>query len=208
MLTRLFLVAVAASLALGTSTAHAEQSTVSIERVPATHELRATIEISLSGHEAELGTKCGAEGEYEADKCAWLGEASEYPAQEECPFMFDASRGIWVGNVEDGEYASGLITFTPRETRGSIRFCLYAATGIGEPVPVGESTFALSRRPSKTSVYVTVHGCRVKLHVLVNGHENIDGKSTWTLADAHEHVTTTTPTGSAFSSLRSQTVAR
>ncbi len=155
----------------------------------------------LEGH-VEVRHECAGVFQSEREKCFWYGEASQYPAGVECPFVYDGSHGVWVGSVEQGSGASsGNFSFIP-EAR-TVILCLYADEDgeenlVGKSHPFDTQTGGEilprppGRYPSRTSVYVTVHGCKIKPHILINGSsESIGGKSAWTLIGNHEHASGT-----------------
>jgi hypothetical protein len=150
----------------------------------------------LEGH-VEVQHECGIEG------CSWFGEAAQYPASVECPLVYDVSHGVWVGPVEQGSgTSSGNFSFLPEAA--TIILCLYVnAEGtslVGQSHPFSTRTGSEvlpqppGRSPSRTSVYVTVHGCKIKPHILINGSEEpIGGKSVWSLVRGHERTNGTIP---------------
>jgi hypothetical protein len=153
----------------------------------------------LEGH-VEVHHECGGVFQSEREKCFWYGEASQYPANVECPFVYDGSHSVWVGSAEQGSGASsGSFSFIPEAN--TVILCLYvdesreeSLVGKSHPFDTQTGNEVLprpsGRYPSRTSVYLTIHGCEIKPHILVNGSsESIGGRSVWTLMrGSHEHI--------------------
>jgi hypothetical protein len=181
-------VGVLVALALLPSLAHADSGGATISTLPDSQQLQGNVEVH---HECGIAS------------CFWFGEAAQYPANIECPFVYDGSHGVWVGPVEQGSgTSSGSFSFFPESS--TVVLCLYVnAEGtnlVGQSHPFnvrtgGEVLPPPPRRyPSRTSVYVTVHGCKIKPHILINdSSESIGGKSAWTLIGGHEHTRGTIP---------------
>lgn len=146
----------------------------------------------LEGH-VEVQHQCGIDG------CFWFGKAAQYPSSVECPLIYDGSHGVWIGPVEQGSgTSSGSFSFLPEAA--VIRLCLYindeGTSLVGQSHPFNTQTGSEilprppGRSPSRTSVYVTVHGCKIKPHVLINGSgEPIGGRSVWVLRWGHHKHT-------------------
>jgi hypothetical protein len=87
------------ALALLPSVARADNGGATINSLPDSYELEGHVEIQ---HE------CGIAG------CSWFGEAAQYPANIECPGIYDGSHGVWIGPVEQGSgTSSGVFAFIP-----------------------------------------------------------------------------------------------
>jgi hypothetical protein len=62
---------------------------VSAKLLPDSSEAEATFTVAYT---------CGST----ETSCVWYGEASQYPYGTKCPTVFDASRAMWTGSVEQG----------------------------------------------------------------------------------------------------------
>ncbi len=153
----------------------------------------------LEGH-VEVHHECSGAFQSEREKCFWFGEASQYPANVECPFVYDGLHSVWGGSAEQGSAtSSGSFSFIPEAS--TVILCLYvdedgedSLVGKSHPFDTQTGSEVLprppGRSPSRTSVYVSVHGCEIKPHILINGSsESIGGRSVWTLTrGSHEHI--------------------
>jgi hypothetical protein len=179
------------ALALQPSVALADSGGATIKALPDSS--------MLEGH-VEVHHECGGVFQSEREKCFWYGKASQYPANVECPLVYDGSHSAWVGSAEQGSGASsGSFSFIPEAN--TVILCLYVDEGgeeslVGKSHPFDTQTGSEvlprppGRSPSRTSVYVTIHGCEIKPHILINGSsESIGGRSVWKLMrGSHEHI--------------------
>jgi hypothetical protein len=133
------------------------------------------------------------------EDCFWFGEAAAYSASAGCPYTFDVSHSVWVGDVEsEGGVSFGTFAFSPYGLSNPIVLCLYVNVN-SENSLVGEShEFDLNRGsevlpqppardPAKTAVGVTVRGCRVWPHVTVNGTKRVGGDIHWAVYRVGPH---------------------
>jgi len=151
-----------------------------------------SLQVSLEVHHSCISVE-------EGEGCYWFAEAAAYSASSSCPFVYDSSHGVWVGEVETVAGTSyGHFAFSPVGLEQEILVCLYVHSG-SESTLVGEShPFDRSagrevlpqaprppppppRYPARTSVWVRVHGCFVTPHIRVNGEQAIGGDFAWGL---------------------------
>ena len=159
-----------------TPTASAESLTsgytgdASISTLPDSFELQASISVGDY-------TQCDPTSAY----CGWYGEASQYPAGTDCPGVFDATQGVWVGQIQDATGATDYetTTFTPVQTNGAIELCLYVNDGQsgGTDNLAGEAYYVFNKVASSVVASVDfVRGCLVRFYPFVTdaNNDNID----------------------------------
>lgn len=151
----------------------------------------------------EVEHQCGGNGVFSIEReCTWYGEASQYPANVECPGIFDATHGVWIGSLERGTSASnGTFSFAPEATE--VHLCLYVDAQednlVGESHPFNTQTGreALphpppepSRDPTTTTVQLKIHGCKITTNWLINGNNYaVGGNITWAFYRQSKHNT-------------------
>ena len=123
--------------------------------------------------------------------CGWYGEASEYHVSlndaetgGNCPDVFDAARGIWIGNTIDNPSGSDSesFTFQPDTTTGPIEICLYTTDAVAGDQPDTTSFFAVTKaRAHVTLILDSIQArlCRVNVSVYLNDGNVIGGNVLW-----------------------------
>jgi hypothetical protein len=164
--------ALVASSSLIPTSALADSGGATIRPLPDSSELEASVSIR---HD------CSGEG------CAWFGEASQYPADDGCPFVYDGSHGVWVGPVEE-ESGSTFASFSFIPEAAEVRICLYVNAS-EEAGSVGQShAFDVSSgrellpTPTGTRVQIVVHvyhGCRAHIYAFTYGPHGQEVGGTW-----------------------------
>lgn len=148
---------------------------VSVSRLPYSSEQQGTVSVSDQNY-------CNTATDY----CGWYGEASAYPVSLsdaetggiQCPSVFDASNGIWVGNTIDDPSATDTesFSFTPPASTGPFEVCLYTADASGDTLDTS-GLGAATKAPGRLSVHLNwVIQCRVSLSAFINGGNVIGGK--------------------------------
>jgi hypothetical protein len=159
------LLSVAALVALALpAAAYADSGTGSINSLPDSQELEASVQVE---HTCKEGS------------CVWFAEASAYPPETACPESLDLSHSVWIGEVKDSPAGTwtdfGHFSFAPEEADAAT-ICLYVNVE-------GESTLAgrverPARSPEPATPAPTVlavgvshydHDCRAHVTVSVVG---------------------------------------
>jgi hypothetical protein len=159
--------------------------------------VRALPESSEVEVNATVEHQCG----FGSSECSWYGQAAAYAAGTECPSVFDLSHGVGSGRVEQGSGSSSWqFAFPPYGIGTIIKICLYVNAEedrlVGESHPFNLNTHSEvlpqpsqpsqpppppRRYPTKTTVAVSLHGCKFWPHVAVNGKKEIGGKIVWAI---------------------------
>lgn len=95
--------------------AAADSGDATISRLPESEQLQAS---------AEVKHECPAYSTEPSTICVWFADATQYPANTECPPVYDGSHGVWVGPVESVPGTSfGTFAFAPHSPL--LHLCLY-----------------------------------------------------------------------------------
>lgn len=123
----------------------------------------------LEGH-AEVSHECASES------CVWFGEATQYPANIECPAIYDGSHGVWVGSsLEHGSGTSGgNFAFIPEA--GVVHLCLYVSAegedlvGQSHPFNTATGSEVLPQPPSPPPSQHTTLSIKVRVYLGCYAH--------------------------------------
>jgi hypothetical protein len=175
------------ALVLLPSVALADSGGATINTLPDSYQLEGRVEIQH---------QCGGVFKAERESCLWYGEASQYPANVECPGTFDLTHSVWIqgGALESGSgTSSGSFSFVPESPE--VVLCLYVHDE-GEDHLVGQShPFSTAtgsevlprppgRQPTRASLQVRVFdGCKAHVYADARGGGEEERGGSWSDAE-------------------------
>jgi hypothetical protein len=161
------------SLTLFPSIAHADSGGATISKLPDSSQVEGHVEVS---HE------CG--GIFKAEReqpCPWFAEATQYPANVECPAVYDGSHGVWIGPLEHGSAtSSGSFSFVPEAT--VVRLCLYVNEEGSDLVGASHAfdTQTARRHPTNATLKVQIYnGCKAHIYADARGGGEDEHGGSW-----------------------------
>lgn len=117
----------------------ADSGGATVQSLPESESLQVSAEVHHECSSGESG-------------CYWYASAAVYSAGAGCPYVFDATRGVWIGSIESSAGTSfGSFSFTPYELEAEVVVCLYvnadgSSSNVGQSHPFNRRTGSESCR--------------------------------------------------------------